>query len=316
MLAKVNSYLSLLSVAVLVLSGCSFNKTLTAEEALQKDRKDQIFNPRYSVARNICNYYDIFCPKDVVISKADLKKALGKTSDKGVGNDIAQFGGIYFGSSLVFPSSFASQTHQLGAGWFFLASGLLLSVLEPSDWKYPEVLAFIPISKAKTEKDARKFFLSTIDKAEMKVIEANKFEIVKSSEFSAEKFFDGTYSGFIRYVKGKNICPLSKEGNASCRLGISVKHSGINAVQTIIPEWLPNAGEKVWRISDTNSLFVVDAESGGKNFLRDMVLQISKYLPDNFYLYIPANITGDKQVDSPAVIVSNKRIYPFINVKD
>lgn len=113
------SVLSLTAVSILGLSACTTTAVLTPEEALKKDTDDQIYSDKQSLASNICDYMGIFCPKDVTMSEAEFEKMVGSEKAPNTGIEISKLGGVMLASSWLFPTSLATQTHQLGAGWFF-----------------------------------------------------------------------------------------------------------------------------------------------------------------------------------------------------
>ena len=159
--------LTFTAISLLGLSGCSSLSTMTKDEAIEKDKKDQVYDSHASLANNICGYLSIVCPKDASITKEQFKKTFGSNSSSNTGVEIAKLGGVMVASSWLFPTSLATQTNQLGAGWFFLGASLLLS---PSVERKPYVLAFVPLENAKTEEEARKYFIDNLSEAERKVI--------------------------------------------------------------------------------------------------------------------------------------------------
>lgn len=307
-----------LMAVTLSLQGCfTTMKTMTHEEAVERDKADQEYNEKGSLASNICRYMQIHCPKSVQMSKKEFaklsEKASGKSADTGI--EISKLGGVMLGSAWLFPTSLTSTTNQIGAGWFFLGGGLLLSALTPDEWTYSRVLAFIPVNKAKTAEEAQKYFMDALVQADKKVIKDNKFKIVKTDEGVINR---GEYLLSYKdlFIEGKDICPLTQDGQSSCVFSANVIHGGINAVKTKIPSWLPNGGQEAWRISRTSSIFNTGVYSYSKVTQRDLLVQIAKYLPDDFYVYVPATKVGDEKIDGPAFIISNKQVYPFITVYD
>lgn len=301
-----------LMAVTLSLQGCfTTMKTATHEEAVNMDQRHQIYNEKASLARNICRYMQIQCPKDVVMTQQQFEKLSVDPSGKDTGIEISKLGGVMLASSWLYPTSFASSTHQIGAGWFFLGGGLLLSALTPEDWPQNRVLAFIPVSKAKTAEEARQYFLDAMAKADEKVIKDNDFKVVKTDGNVVVKE-EHTYTYRDYFVDGKDICPLNANGTFTCVFSTQVWHDGINAVKTTIPSWLPNGGQEAWRISRTNAVNVANYDHS-KTTQRDLLVQLAKYLPD-FYVYAPAVKTGNDKIDGPALILSNKQIYPFIQV--
>lgn len=306
--------LSFTAVSILGLSACTTTAVLTPEEALKKDTDDQIYSDKQSLASNICDYMGIFCPKDVTMSEAEFEKMVGSEKAPNTGIEISKLGGVMLASSWLFPTSLATQTHQLGAGWFFLGAGLLQSAITPSDWKNSRVLAFVTVDKAKTAEEARKYFLDNLIAAEKKVIKANHFEIVKEWPLQTKEFSDHTTTFTNIAVKGKDVCPLNEKNEQTCIFDAAVVHGGLNAVKTVIPNWLPNGGQEAWRISRTGAIFRSEPYRISKVIQKDLVIQVAEKLPDNFYVYVPATDVGDEKKDGPAFIMTNKTVYPFIYV--
>lgn len=60
--------------------------------------------------------------------------------------------------------------------------------------------------------------------------------------------------------------------------------------------------------------FPVRTLSNLKVIQKDLVIQVTEKLPDNFYVYVPATDVGDEKKDGPAFIMTNKTVYPFIYV--
>lgn len=205
--------LTFTAISLLGLSGCSSLSTMTKDEAIEKDKKDQVYDSHASLANNICGYLSIVCPKDASITKEQFKNTFGSNSSSNTGVEIAKLGGVMVASSWLFPTSLATQTHQLGAGWFFLGASLLLS---PSVERKPYVLAFVPLENAKTKEEARKYFIDNLSEAERKVIKANRLEILEDNGLTQFKVFDLEGSGIALPVKGKEICPLKEDGKHSC----------------------------------------------------------------------------------------------------
>lgn len=304
--------LTLTAISLLGLSSCSSLSTMTKDEAIEKDKKDQVYDSHASLANNICGYLSIVCPKDASITKEQFEKTFGSNVGSNTGVEIAKLGGVMVASSWLFPTSLATQTHQLGAGWFFLGASLLLS---PSVERKPYVLAFVPFEKAKTEEEARKYFIDKLSEAERKVIKANRLEILEDNGLTQFKVFDLEGSGISLPVKGKEICPLKEDGKHSCAFFAAAMHGGINAVKTEIPKWLPNGGKEVWRISHTLSIFSAEDVKISKVQAQDISVQVAKLLPNNFYVYVPPIESKEKDKDKPAFVMSNSKVYPFIYVE-
>lgn len=306
--------LSLTAVSILGLNACTTTAVLTPEEALKKDSEDQIYSKKESLASNICDYMEIFCPKDITMSKAEFEKISGAGNAPSTGIEISKLGGVMLASSWLFPTSLATQTHQLSAGWFFLGAGLLQSAITPSEWKTSRVLAFVPVDKAKTAEEARQYFLENLVKAEKKVINKNQFKIFKEWPLQTKKNPDHTVTFNSIAVTGKDVCPLNKRGEYTCIFDAVAVHGGTNAVKTVIPSWLPNGGKEAWRISRASGIFRAENYRVSKVVPKEIVVQVAKLLPDNFYVYVPATDIGEEDRDGPAFIMSNKTVYPFIFV--
>ena len=297
--------LTFTAISLLGLSGCSSLSTMTKDEAIEKDKNDQVYDSHASLAKNICDYLSIVCPKDASITKEQFEKTFGSNAGSNTGVEIAKLGGVMVASSWLFPTSLATQTHQLGAGWFFLGASLLLS---PSVERKPYVLAFVPLEKAKTEEEARKYFIDKLSEAERKVIK-------EDNGLTQFKVFGLEGSGIALPVKGKEICPLKEDGKHSCAFFAAAMHGGINAVKTEIPKWLPNGGKEVWRISHTLSIFSAEDVKISKVQAQDISVQVAKLLPNNFYVYVPPIESKEKDKDKPALVMSNSKVYPFIYVE-
>lgn len=66
--------LTFTAISLLGLSGCSSLSSMTKEEAIEKDKKDQVYDSHASLANNICGYLSIVCPKDASITKEQFEK--------------------------------------------------------------------------------------------------------------------------------------------------------------------------------------------------------------------------------------------------
>ena len=95
--------LTFTAISLLGLSGCSSLSTMTKDEAIEKDKKDQVYDSHASLANNICGYLSIVCPKDASITKEQFKKTFGSNSSSNTGVEIAKLGGVMVASSWLFP---------------------------------------------------------------------------------------------------------------------------------------------------------------------------------------------------------------------
>lgn len=323
---KTAFWTAITSTALFSLQGCNFlapyqYKPMSAEQVIQKDKKDQVFKKDKSMASNICQYMPIECPKEIEISRKEFEELNGKINP-GKNIDTTGLGATMVGTALVNPSSFTTSTSQLGMGSILFLGSFLFSggPKEFSGDIFSRVMAFVPVSKAKTAEEAQQYFIKALAEAEDKVIAENGYKVVTNRGIVKNNV--GILSqapSIYRYVEveGKNSCTPYK-GNPTCYFAAGFPLGEINELKTIIPSWLPNGGKEAWRISWSEIVFLATKFQESHATEQKILFQLGKYLPDDFYLYVPPARTSyvpDSKEIAPAFIMSNKQVYPFITIE-
>lgn len=340
-----------LLASVLALTGCSYTRPLekNAEQANEFTQKQALYNKKRSLALNIYNQMDLppnFRCEDKWLSDEDYKEFYKKQgTSETVMNGTAMQGAVTLGQAVLLPTSFSASTGAVGMGSFLLVGGLLFgsSGHEPI---YPHWLIYVPTSKAKTPEEAWKYVVDAFDDAFIKweksagvTLTSKKKEMASDNEQRENlvEHFLTDKSGkcpiidekYIKEHKFRNFVP-----GGSCVLTFSGWSRPINEVKTTIPSWLPNGGQEAWKISVADTRFKDFARPPKESkffkkgvehhydqtrapFLqKDITVDLIKNLPENFYAYVPATITEDKEHRFPPFVVSKKGIYWFIYPKE
>lgn len=297
-----------------LMTGCAMtSKTMTQEQADEVLGKNQTYLTDHSFAYNLCRYTvnkkgEVACPEDVRIPKAEFEKTFGANNKGSVDGSYAASLGVYALSSVIQPGFFDSFS-EFGPGALFLIGGLLTGHKgSEADNRF---VAFVPVSKAKTEEEAATYIQRAFLKSYRGILKKQGLKEVKNNQPMLKKQLDKgvLYITSVPFTTNDGCNEFtSKDGRVTSSCSFTMFYTRLYSyqAQTIIPAWLPNAGQKAWVVSGEAGFFHGKDYSGKLN-QRDLVIEEAKGLPDNFYLLIPQSDSGEKKL--PPFVVSNKAVY-------
>lgn len=317
---------AVIASTVCVMSGCSMMmpSPMTNETAQEIIKRNETYEPNSSFAYNICRYTassngDYSCQKDVTISREEYNKMFG-ADVKGDSGDFATSLALYSLPALVNSSAFFGSFDNWGPGALLLVSDILKPEGDKTNNRF---VAFVPVSKAKTQEEAINYVYDSFAKAYRGMFKKYGFkESDYTKNFITLKFGEQVVRAKGLAVTDNNGCDRYKneEGNMvdRCYFFNSSANSDLNGVEMTIPSWMPNAGEKAWVIKGMAYFKTKDGYTGDLN-QRKLVIDEAKGLPDNFYLLQPETYEGSplKGFDYfPAFVASNKGLYFYVVPKD
>ena len=236
--------------------------------------------------------------------------------------DFATSLALYSLPAIVDSSAFFSSFDNWGPGALILAGDTLKGDGPKATDRF---VAFVPISKAKTKEEALayvhsaffKAYRSIFKKYGLKEVTAGKKDYYQRKLGDAMDYYkgilvsDGKYCDYDDPVK-------KKKGATRCLFSTTHHNWYLDGVQTVIPDWLPDAGQKAWVVAGHAELMTIDNYEGPLK-QRDLAIDEAKALPNNFYLLVPQTFEGSplkgfKKL--PPFVVSNKNIYFYAVPED
>lgn len=305
---KFLSVATLLSVTLATLSGCSYQRPawFTAEE-------ERVYDHNYSRALNIAKLFNLHVPE------TELPK--GVSYDKSLLVD-----GTFNTAMLNVPNQFGATgltAAGIGFGVAFLGDALKQEEFEEVD----SIFGYVPIKKAKTEKEATEYLMKVVSQATIKAIKK------LYPEYQIK-----TYGGpYWRYAKGSfiydvdqlrydielinkkyNCLPLDKRENSfdkKCEISLAF---AVPEKQTTLTPVINNSKTPVWKMSadklwEEDIIKTIDLNLGSdtrSNINKlDLYPEIAKQLPKYTYMYIASTRTKDGKRSAPMILEGNKVMF-------
>lgn len=310
---------ALCAATFLMTTGCTSIVTAMAPDPMTEETANkaleeyQNYLPDHSFAYNLCRYTvnekgDYICTKDAEIPKAEYEKMFGANATGRVDGGYAASIGLYALSGAIQPGFFHSFS-GFGPGALFLIGGLLTG--GPGRAGDNRFVAFVPYSKAKTKEEAIDYVFDSFAKAYRSTYKKFGFkESAVDKNYQWFKLGNAVEHYKTITVYGDHGCDRYKDENGKnkvkCFFATNYFNHYLDGRLTTIPSWMPNAGEKAWVISGDAS-FKTAKNYSGTLTQRDLAVDEAKALPDNFYLLVPEEIKGTKEL--PPFVVSNKNIF-------
>lgn len=298
----------------LLAGGCGSLKLgpMTDEAATKIVTQYDTYDADHSFAYNLCRFTanssgSYSCSGDLKIPEAEYRKVFGANAANRVDGSFTSSVALYSLPGVNKPgffNTFPGWAH----GAMFLDGGWSVGSGDSADNRF---VAFVPVSIAGTKEAAINYVYSSFAKSYRRMFGKYGFrETQYTRDFLETKSGDWTRFSKNLPVVDKKGCDKYKdeEGNELNRCVFVTSHDSdeLVGIKTIIPSWMPNAGEMAWLVSGEAYFKTAEGYSGSFK-QRDMTVAEARGLPDNFYLLVPPTKEDGKTF--PPFVLSNKNIY-------